>query len=110
MQDAFPACPVEATERLKPITSWTEIYREAGTTGVEFEEFWDQAVHDGVAYFFSWLGRPRATVLVVWEAGRLTHVECRREGDVQLSVEEAGPIVWEVVHAFQRAGFGDSSH
>ena len=93
---------------LVPITSWPEMYRETTTTGAEFDEFWYETVEDRVAYFFRWLGEPRCTVLAVWDDRGLTHVECRKTGDIVVSATEAAPIVAELTHAFRNAdvGFG----
>jgi hypothetical protein len=52
--------PIPGTERLVPITSWPEMYIETEATKVEFDLFWYDCVLDGVAYFFRWLGEPRA--------------------------------------------------
>lgn len=101
----FPACPVNGTALLTPITSWAEMYRETQTTGVEFSELWDDSVHEGAAYFFRWLGEPRATVLVIWENDHLTFVECRKAGDVVLSEAESAPIFAEIARAFAGANF-----
>ena len=101
----FPSCPVAAGSLLVPITSWPDMFRETEITGVEFSEFWYESVEDRVAYFFRWLGEPRATVLAIWESKQLTFVECRKSGDVPVSALEAMPIVTEVIRAFQSAGF-----
>ena len=57
----FPPPPIPGNELLIPITSWEAMYAETRVTGVEFEQFWFDSVQDGVAYFFSWLGDPRAS-------------------------------------------------
>ena len=105
MLNDFPPCPIKGTERLAPLASWLQINHELKTTGVEYEQFWDEAVHEGVAYFFQWVGHPRATVLAIWQQRRLTHVEARKAKDEPLSQAEAEPIIAEVVHAFEKAGF-----
>jgi hypothetical protein len=79
--------------------------RERKRTGVAYDLFWDDSVQDGVAYFFQWLGQPRATILAVWEGKQLTHIEGRKSDDVALSDAEAKPIIAEVVRAFAGAGF-----
>jgi hypothetical protein len=53
--DTFPPPPVEGSELLVPITSWTEMFFETEITNVEFDEFWDNRVEEGVAYFFCWM-------------------------------------------------------
>ncbi len=101
----FPRSPIEGTERLVPIKSWLEMFGEAQVTGVQFDEYWSESVEAGVAYFFRWLDRPRATVLVVWNMEQPTHIECRTIGDALVSDTEAVPIVAEVTHLFRSAGF-----
>lgn len=99
----FPVLPVAGSKLLVPIVSWKEMYRETQATGVEFDEFWDESVREGVAYFFRWLGEPRATVLVIWNRDRLTHVECRKLGDVLLSEGEMAPVNAELARLFADA-------
>lgn len=103
--DDFPPCPIVASERLTPITSWSEMYRETQTTGVVFEEFWDESVNEGVAYFFRWLGNPRSTVLVVWNDEGPTHIEARTHGDALVLEKVAKQITKEVFRLFRKAGY-----
>jgi hypothetical protein len=63
----FPAPPIPGSASLRPILSWSELEAEARVTGVRFDAFSDACVFDEVAYFFSWLGGMRSTVLVVFE-------------------------------------------
>jgi hypothetical protein len=104
----FPPPPVAASKLLVPITSWPEMFREEIITGVEFDAFWYECVEDRVAYFFSWLGEPRSTVLVVWDDEGPTHVECRRIGDLVLSTAESMPIIAELGRAFRNAGLASA--
>jgi hypothetical protein len=106
---AFPPAPVAASEFLVPITSWPEMFRETEATGVEFDLFWYDSVEDGVAYFFSWLAEPRATVLVVWDVDGPTHIECRKEKDLSATEAESLPIIAAITHMFCSAGFWDKS-
>lgn len=101
--DSFPVPPVTGSKLLVPIVSWEEMYRETQATGVEFDEFWDESVHEGVAYFFRWLGNPRATALVIWDRDRVTRVECRKAGDVLLSESEMVPVNAELARLFADA-------
>ena len=101
----FPPSPVAASELLVPITSWPEMFRETAVTGVEFDLFWYDSVEKGVAYFFSWRGEPRATVLVVWSDSGPTHIECRKVGDTVTSESESMSIIAEVTQLFRSAGF-----
>lgn len=105
MQNVFRPSPIKASPLLDPIPSWTEMQRETKAMAVEFDLFWNDSIADGVAYFFRWLGEPRATVLVVWEATGPTHIECRKQGDVLLSGVEAAPVVAEVKRLFHEEGF-----
>lgn len=105
---AFPPPPIPASALLVPITSWPEMFREETTTRVEFDAFWHECVEDRVAYFFSWLGEPRSTVLVVWDDEGLTHVECRKIGDLVLSTTESMPIIAELGRALRNAGFASA--
>jgi len=102
---AFPPPPVTATPLLAPITSWADMHSETATTGVQFELFWYDRVQDGVAYFFSWSGEPRCTVLVVWDNSGTTHIECRKTGDLPATPTECLPIIAEVTQAFRTVGF-----
>jgi hypothetical protein len=105
MEGTFPPPPVEASELLVPITTWSEMFRETKFTGVKIDEFWYDSVEDGVAYFFSWLGEPRSTVLVIWDDERPTHIECRKVGGLLASVDESERIIAEVTQLFRNAGF-----
>jgi hypothetical protein len=104
----FSAAPVQGTDHLVPITTWAEMFGETQVTGVVFDEFWYESVEEGVAYFFSWLGNPRSTVLVVWNEEEPTHIECRKVGDELASDTEAAPIHAEVIQLFRSAGFWES--
>ncbi len=101
----FPPPPIAASELLVPIVSWPEMFREATITGVEFDLFWYDSVEEGVAYFFSWLGEPRSTVLVVWADDAPTHIECRKWKDILGAPMECVPIITEVTQMFRSAGF-----
>ena len=104
LEDTFPPPPVEGSEFLVPITTWSEMILETKCTGVIFDEFWYDSVEDGVAYFFRWLGAFRSTVLVVWDDERPTHIECRKSGDLLASTEESERIIAEVIQLFRNAG------
>lgn len=88
------------------------MYREIQTTGVDFDTFWFNSVEEGAANFFRWSGDPRVTVLVVWNAEKPTHIECRTTGDVLLAEIESEPILAEVTKLFRDAGYWskDLSH
>lgn len=101
--EEFPLPRLEASAVLHPLRTWEAMYRETQVTGVEFEEFWYESALLGVACFFAWTGRPRATVLVVLDDAELHHVECRGIGDRRLSAVEAAPILLEVWRALGRA-------
>lgn len=105
MQNTFRPSPIAVSKLLKPITSWAEMHRETKAMAVEFDLFWNDSITEGVAYFFRWLGEPRATVLVVWMDTGPTHIECRKAGDVMLSKAEAVPVVAEVKRLFHKAGY-----
>ena len=96
----FPPAPVAASEMLVPITSWAEMFRETAITSVEFDLFWHDSVEEGAAYFFSWRGEPRSTVLVVWNDEGPTHIECRKVGDLLASEMESLPIIEAVTRLF----------
>jgi hypothetical protein len=98
---SFPAPPVSESRLLVPIPSWQEMYDECKTTGVEYEEFWDESVGAEVAYFFRWMGEPRSTVLVVWDGFGVLHVESRTNRDMPVSVEEGRLIEQEVRAVFK---------
>ena len=104
-KDRFPKSPVLASDLLVPITCWSGIYRESKITGIEFDQFWYESVEEGVAYFFSWHGSPRCTVLVIWDEESFAHIECRTLGDLLVSEQEAAPIVATVAKQFRQAGF-----
>jgi hypothetical protein len=96
---------IKESEYLSPITSWEDMFIEMKTTGVDFDAFWDESIEEGVAYFFRWVGSPRATVLVVWDDEQPTHIECRTYWDKLLSEAEAQPILMEVTRLFHEAGY-----
>jgi hypothetical protein len=102
---AFPPPPVAASGLLVPITSWPELVREAAITGVKFDLFWYDRVEEEVAYFFSWLGEPRCTVLVVWNDEWPAHIEGRKANDLLATPTEHLPIIAEVTQMFRGAGF-----
>ena len=107
----FPPPPIEGSERLVPIRSWADMFFEMQVTSVEFDAFWYESVEEGVAYFFSWLGSPRSTILVVYDDDPSTHIECRTVGDILLPEAEAIPIITEVIHLFRSAGYWqDEAH
>ena len=105
MEGAFPPPPVKGSERLVPITTWAEMFRETQITGVEFDEFWCDRVEAGVAYFFHWLGEPQFTVLVVFDDQGPSLIECRKFCDVLACENESEPIIAEVMQLFSDAGF-----
>ncbi|MCX5822142.1 MAG: hypothetical protein NTY86_01180, partial [Deltaproteobacteria bacterium] len=105
LEGAFPPPPVEGSKFLVPITTWPEMFRETTCTGVIFDEFWYDSVEAGVAYFFRWLGEPRATVLVVWNDKMPTHIECRKRGALPTVADESERIIAEVTLLFRNAGF-----
>lgn len=100
----FPPSPVAGTAFLRPLRSWREVYEENKVTETEFDAFWYQSVIDGIAYFYSWLGEPRATVLVVRDNAGGLFVECRTVGDRHLSSDESAPIVEHVTKAYSTIG------
>ena len=103
MDKDFREPPIPGSKLLNPITSWPDIHRETKEMDVEFDLFWNDSIAEGVAYFFRWLGKPRLTVLVVWNDTGPTHIESRKKGDVMLSAAEAAPIVAEVTRLFIHA-------
>lgn len=105
MLNPFPPCPIQGSPQLRPITSWTQMDAERKMMKVEYGTFWDESVHAGVAYFFRWLGEPRATVLAIYGDKCLSHIEVRKAGDLELCVAELEPIKREVITEFARACF-----
>ena len=101
----FPTPPIPGDELLIPITSWEAMFAETQITGVEFEQFWFDSVEDEVAYFFSWLGKPRATVLIVWTDDGPTHIECRTFGDQEVADDESRAVIAVVIAQFRKAGY-----
>ena len=100
VEKSFPPAAIFVTELLRPLDSWHAIYLETRITGVEFDAFWYEAAVDGICYFFSWLGKPRGTVLVIFDRGRATHVECRKAVDVPMTEAEIAPILAELAGVF----------
>jgi hypothetical protein len=105
LDDAFPPPPVNGNDLLVPITTWVEMFRETQVTGIELEEYWLEHVEAGVAYFFRWLGKPRSTVLVIWNDEGPTYIECRTFGDSPVSLVKSESISAEVIKLFRDAGF-----
>jgi hypothetical protein len=102
---SWPPSPIQGTELLVPITSWEMMLDETKITGVEFDGFWLDNVESGVAYFFRWLGEPRATVLAIWDGKDLKHLECRGVGDTELERPDSADVVQSAYAQFSRAGF-----
>lgn len=105
---SWPPSPIPATPTLLPITSWAEMYQETLATGVMFESCWLDSVEAGVAYFFRWVGTPRATVLAVWNEDSLSFVECRGTRDRLLTATESQQVMAEIHRLFSRAGYSIS--
>ena len=105
LHGSFPPPPVKGSDLLVPITTRVEMFIEALFTSVECGEFWVNRVDAGVAYFFIWLGEPRATVLVIWNKKILTHVECRKAGNLPVTGKEFKIVYAEVIKLFRNAGF-----
>ncbi|MBN1547659.1 MAG: hypothetical protein JW902_13495 [Syntrophaceae bacterium] len=103
--DEFPPPPVKGSDLLVPITTWAHMLQETQVTGVQFDEFWCDSVENDVAYFFRWLGEPRATVLLVWDDEGLMYIECRKSGDMLVSEDESERILSEVIKLFPNTGF-----
>ena len=101
----FPQPPIPGSELLIPITSWESMYAETQVTGVEFEQFWFDSVEEGMAYFFSWLGDPRATVLIVWTDEGPTHIESRTFGDTVVIGTGANAVVATAILQFRNEGY-----
>jgi hypothetical protein len=66
---------------------------------MEFDLFWYESVASGVACFYRWLGKVRATVLVVLDGDCIRHIECCGVGGDTLPAVEAEPIVEHVARA-----------
>jgi hypothetical protein len=96
----FPVPPIPASPALQPIRRWSDMEAEARVTGVQFDAFWDACVGDEIAYFFRWLGRTRATVLVVFEADGPIFIEVRQAPDVEVAGRDAEPVLDEVLRLF----------
>lgn len=101
----FPPPPIAGNSKLVPIRSWHEMFLETKVTDVEFDNFWFESVAEEVAYFFSWLDQPRATILAIWGNKELAYIECRTLGDVLVEGEALEPILTMVIQAFQQAGY-----
>jgi hypothetical protein len=82
------------------------MWEETRTTNVEFTAFWLDHVESGVAYFFCWLGPPRATVLAIWSDDNLQMVECRGTGDREIPAADSRDITVEIHQLFTEAGYG----
>lgn len=82
------------------------MWEETRTTNVEFDAYWLDHVESGAAYFFRWMGQPRATVLAIWDDHGLHVVECRGKGDRELTAEESREVITEVHRQFADEGFG----
>jgi hypothetical protein len=101
----WPPPPIPGSARLMPIDSWAAMWEEARATGVELDAYWLDNVEAGVAYYFRWMGEPRATVLVIWGGAEVLHVECRGTGDRKLPASESLEIQEEVQRLFAEEGF-----
>ena len=104
-KDGFPESPIAATDLLIPITSWDGMVCESRITGAELDSFWHERVVDGVCYLYRWLGKPRATVWVIYDDDALRFIECRTLRGRLVPRAEAEPIICEVVKRYRAAGF-----
>ncbi len=80
-ENPFPPPPFAKASLLRPIRSWSEMVREMQITGVDFDEHWYSCVMDEIAYFYQWHGTVRATVLVIFNADKILHIESRQFDD-----------------------------
>ena len=101
---AFPPPPVKGSKLLVPITTRAEMFCEIKVTSVQCDGFWKKNVDDGVAYFFRWMGKPRATVLVIWGHAKNIYIECRKIGNLPVTGKEFKIVYAEVIKLFQDAG------
>ncbi len=88
----FPESPLRPHPLLTPLGSVSAIAEDAEKMNIAFETLWIENVYEGVAYFFSWRGEPRATVLIVVNDDRVTHVECQGQGGRKIESNEFQPI------------------
>ena len=101
----LPRSPIQHTASLRPLTSLAALRREEKVTGVEFPVCWLESIADDIASVFAWLGKPRATVMVIRSGRELTFIECRKHADKVLTPDEAAPIMKELFEAFRVAGY-----
>lgn len=88
----FPASPVRPHPLLRSLDSVAAIADDAEEMDIAFETLWVENVYEDVAYFFSWWDQPRATVLMVVDGNRVTHVECQGRGGRKIEGDESQPI------------------
>ena len=100
----LPTSPIPGSAVLFPLKSWQEIYIEHRRHGIDFDAFWYESLEAGICSFYRWSGSPRSVVLAVFDTSTLRHIECRKQGDVELDPDESAPIVAELVREFARIG------
>lgn len=92
---------------LRPLVSHDELKAEAKVTGIAVERFWINRVSDGVAYFYSWHGEPRSTILVVHEPREreVPFIEVRTFGDMPVEGPHFRQIAESVSSVYSAAGY-----
>src|SRR5258708_17354727 len=88
MLRSFPVSPIRLHPLLKPLNSVSAIAEDAEEMNIAFETLWIENVYESVAYFFSWRGDPRATVLLVIDGNSIAHVECQGAGVRKIQGDE----------------------
>jgi len=92
MLHPFPPSPLPTHSLMQPLSSAFAIAEDAEEMSFTFESWWVERVYEGVAYFFRWTGNTRATVLLVIDRDRVTHVECQGCGGTKIEGSEFQPI------------------
>ena len=101
----FPVPPIRFHPLLRPLNSVSAIAEDAEEIGIAFEALWIENVYEEVAYFFSWCGEPRATLLVVINGNAVSHVECQGMGGRKIEGDEFQPIGRVLQELCREGGF-----
>jgi hypothetical protein len=106
LEHSFPPPPVRGSDLLVPLLSPEDMARDAMEMNIPYEPWDDEEVRAHVAYFFSWRGIERATVLTVFVPNKeLTNFECQAYSEASVMPSTLKAIHDTVTKLFRAAGF-----
>lgn len=100
----FPAPPFASSALLTPLVSLIELRLDCVRMRISLDDVWIRDVVDEIAYFYSWRGRPSATLLVVHSENEIFWLELQGSGERRLTLKETTPILNEAHRLIRLAG------